>query len=69
VLTTAGELLVDPSTFTLRVQHDGGVATLREYIPNDPSLSGAWLYVQGLVDGSPGPELTNGLLLTLSEGG
>lgn len=63
--TLAGELLVDLTSrrfFHLATPHNGvGSVLFRQLVPNNPALIGLDFYVQGMVTGAPGPQLSNAL--------
>ena len=68
--TAIGELLVDigsPAVFALTAPHSGGLTPLSGTVPLSPALCGTTLFAQALILGAPGPQLTNGLELTVGD--
>jgi hypothetical protein len=59
-----GEVLVDlsnPKYFQRLLPHSGGVVVFNAPLPLDPIFCGFPVFLQGIVFGSPGPQLTNAI--------
>ena len=63
--TRAGLLLIDPRkghlVFSMLAPHRGDIARFEIPVPDDTSFCGLLLFTQALIQGAPGPELTNAL--------
>jgi len=65
-----GELIIDPGSILILKQnkaHGGGVATYNNVVPNDVSLCGLTMYVQGACFGAPGVQLSNALAVRVGD--